>query len=177
MKIDELKKHLKQLIREEVSAEVSKAMAKVLVEMVKEIKKPVKQETIVESTELEEQEAPAILKTNNPKLSSALAETARNYKPLPQQNRNSSMVDLMDGGFEKIGKVKDNEIFETPKPATKIDFLKEMVGETSVPANNSVLDSQDIPDHLKNVFKKDFKSILALSKQKKGLYSPNVSMG
>ena len=39
MKIDELKKHLKQLIREEVSAEVSKAMAKVLVEMVKEMKK------------------------------------------------------------------------------------------------------------------------------------------
>lgn len=173
MKIDELKQLIRQLIKEEVASEVasevSKAMGKVLVEMVKEIKKPSKQE-LVES--YEEPIPQSILKTNNPKLSSALAETAQNYRPLPRQETRGSMVELMEGGFEKIGK---HEVVTDGQPTSKLDFLKQMVNESVQPVA-SVLDEAQ-PPVLQKLFKKDFRAILAKSREKNGGYSPNVSMG
>ncbi len=130
MKIDDLKKALKGLIREEVkravAEEVSKAMGKVLVEMVKEIKSNPSQR-IVEEVELEEESDAPILKTNNPKLNSVLAETARHFRPLPRTSENSLSA-MMEGDFEKIGKSQDVGI---DAPVTKMDFLKQMVGQST----------------------------------------------
>lgn len=178
-KADQLRQLIRKMVKEEVTAEVNRAMGKVLVEMVKEIKKPTKpivesQEEPEEVTEEAEVTAP-ILKTANPKLNSVLAETARNFKPLPKTDEGVSLTDLMDGGFEKIGQ---NETVELEKPKTKIDFLKQMITESAVPAAPSVLDNTaELPPGLKKLFKKDFKGILELSKKKQGGYSPNVSMG
>lgn len=169
---DQLKQLIRRMVKEEVAAEVSKAMGKVLVEMVKEIKNPSNAAPTI--TEEEEIIAP-ILKTNNPKLNGVLAETARHYKPLPRTEEGSSLVELMEGGFEKIGK---HEKVEVGQPKTKMDFLKQMVNESVQPAAQSVLDvaPEALPPGLQGLFKKDFKSILALSKKKAGGYSPNVSM-
>jgi hypothetical protein len=167
---DQLKQLIQRMVKEEVAAEVSKAMGKVLVEMVKEIKNSPSTQTITEETP----DVP-VLKTNNPRLNGVLAETARNYKPLPRTNDGSSLVELMEGGFEKIGK---HEKVDVGQPQTKMDFLKQMVNESAPPAQMSVLDvaPEELPAGLQNLFKKDFKSILALSKKKQGGYSPNVSM-
>ena len=178
-KTEQLRQLIRKMVKEEVTAEVNRAMGKVLVEMVKEIKKPTK--PIVESQEepeevVEEAETTApVLKTANPRLNSVLAETARNFKPLPKTDECVSMADLMDGGFDKIGQ---NETVELEKPKTKIDFLKQMITESAVPAAPSVLDNAaELPPALKKLCKKDFKGILELSKKKQGGYSPNVSMG
>ena len=169
MKVNELQQLIRRMVKEEVASEVNKAMGKVLVEMVKEIKNSPTVQTITE----EEIPDVSILKTNNPKLNSVLEETARNYKPLPK-NESTSLVDLMDGGFEKIGK---HEIIDPGQPKTKMEFLKQMVNESVQPAVPSVLDGgTPIPESLKKIFKKDFRSILNLSKTKHGGYSPNVSM-
>jgi hypothetical protein len=169
MKATELQQLIRRMIKEEVAAEVSKAMGKVLVEMVREIKNSPTAQTI---TEEETPDVP-VLKTNNPRLNSVLAETARNYKPLPREN--TSLVDLMEGGFEKIGK---HEKVEAGQPKTKMEFLKQMVNESVQPHAESVLDvaPEELPAGLQNIFKKDFKAILNLSKSKRGGYSPNVSM-
>jgi len=165
-----LKQVIRKMVKEEVTAEVNKAMSKILVEMVKEIKNTPTTQTI---TEEETPEVP-VLKTNNPKLNSILAETARNYKPLPR-GENTSLVALMEGGFEKIGK---HEALEVGQPKTKMEFLKQMVNESVQPHADSVLDvaPEELPVGLQNIFKKDFKAILTLSKTKRGGYSPNVSM-
>jgi hypothetical protein len=169
MKANEiLKQVIKKMVKEEVAAEVSKAMGKILVEMVKEIKNSPTAQTITEETP----NVP-VLKTNNPRLNSVLAETARNYKPL-QKDETTSLVALMEGGFEKIGK---HEKMDVGQPKTKLEFLKQIVNESVQPHIESVLDvaPEELPAGLQNVFKKDFKSILALSKTKRG-YSPNISM-
>lgn len=172
MKANELQQLIRRMVKEEVAAEVSKAMGKVLVEMVKEIKNPSNAAPTI--TEEEEPTVP-VLKTNNPKLNGVLAETARNYKPLPRTEEGSSLVELMEGGFEKIGK---HEKVEVGQPKTKMDFLKQMVNESVQPSTTSVLDvaPSELPPGLQGLFKKDFRSILALSKKKAGGYSPNVSM-
>jgi hypothetical protein len=167
MKIDELKKALRHLIREEVkkavSEEVSKAMGKVLVEMVKEIKSN-NPSTIVEEVE-ESSEPAAILQTRNPKLNSVLAETARNFKPLKKTTDSTGLVELM-GGFDKIGK---GENIGIEQPATKLDFLKQMVGTTTTEDQPSALDGgAEVPDALKKVFKKDFRAVMKrIDEQKK----------
>ena len=171
MKIEELKKAIRNLIRQEVkkivAEEVSKAMGKVLVEMVKEIKSN-NPSTIVEEVE-EEVEPAAVLQTSNPKLNSVLAETARNFKPL-QRTPDSSLVELIGGGFAKIGKDTDTNI---GTPATKIDFLKQMVGQSSEVNQPSALDGgAEVPAALKKVFKKDFRAVMKkMDEQKKGLSS------
>jgi hypothetical protein len=167
---DQLKQLIRRMVKEEVAAEVSKAMGKVLVEMVKEIKNTPNAAPVI--TEEEEVSAP-ILKTNNPKLNGVLAETARNYKPLPRTADGASLVELM-GGFEKIGK---HETVDVGQPKTKIEFLKRMVNESVQPPAQSVLDAapEELPAGLQNIFKKDFKAILNLSKSKRGGFSPNVS--
>lgn len=173
MKIDELKKALRSLIREEVkkavAEEVSKAMGKVLVEMVREIKTTDRpQRQITESVEepLEE-----VIHTKNPKFNSVLAETARYSRPLPRTDLTANLAELMDGGFEKIGQTEDVSYQEQgrsdrniptfDKNSKNLDFLKQMVGESSmIPQQKSVLDSAEVPDVLKGVFKKDFRSIM-----------------
>jgi len=172
MKIDDLKKAIRGLIREEVkkvvAEEVSKAMGKVLVEMVKEIKTPKinKQDINEEYIKEESPFKPAIIKTNNSKLNSVLAETARNFRPL-KKTIDSNLVELMDGGFDKVG--QDEEI-NISQPSTNMDFLKQMVGETPVQTQKSVLDSNnEIPDCLKKVFKKDFRAVMKkMDEQKNG---------
>jgi len=172
MKIDELKRAIQGLIRTEVkkvvAEEVSKAMGKVLVEMVKEIKSNDSIPRIIEeSTEEEVESNVPILKTNNPKLNNVLAETARHFKPLPR-NSGAGLAELMDGGFDKIGGGEDVGV---EAPATKLDFLKQMVGQSNPASQPSALDGgNEVPDVLKKVFKKDFRAIMKkIDEQKKGL--------
>jgi len=173
MKIDELKKAIRILVREEVkkavAEEVSKAMGKVLVEMVKEIKTNDKPRQITETVEepLEE-----IIHTRNPKLNSVLAETARYSRPIPRTDLTANLAELMDGGFEKVGQTEDvsyqepDQSQQKPVPtfdkaSKNMDFLKQMVGDSPmIPQQKSVLDSGAVPDVLKGVFKKDFRSIM-----------------
>ena len=164
MKTEELKRVLEILIRKEVkrvvAEEVSKAMGKVLVEMVREIKSN-NGPTLTES--VEEEPLEEVIHTKNPKLNSVLAETARNFKPLPRTaDMATGLADLMDGGFEKVGQ---NENIGLLKEApNKLDFLKQMVGPSggqAVMNAPSALDGgTEVPDALKKVFKKDFRSIM-----------------
>jgi hypothetical protein len=161
MKIDELKKVIRQLVKEEVN----KAMGKVLVELIKEVKSPTSnmlphthEDTVdsIMNEPAEERPAAAIIKTSNPKLASVLAETARNFKPNPKSlEGGSSLVSLM-GGFDKIGR---NESVGVSAPQSRLDYLKGIV--TATPDVPSALDAGvEIPDSLKNVFKKDFRAIM-----------------
>jgi hypothetical protein len=171
MKIEELKKAIRHLVRQEVkkivAEEVSKAMGKVLVEMVKEIKSN-NPSPIVEEVE----EAPsrvAVLQTKNPKLNAVLAETARHFKPLQNTpDTGVELAELMGGGFDKIG---GGENAGVEPPTTKIDFLKQMVGEQLLESTQpSALDGgAEVPDMLKKVFKKDFRAIMKkMDEQRKG---------
>ena len=170
MKIEELKKAIRNLVRQEVkkvvAEEVSKAMGKVLVEMVKEIKSNNPSPIVEEVEELPPRTA--ILHTNNPKLNSVLAETARHFKPL-KNTSDVGLAELMDGGFDKIGQ---GETAGVGAPATKIDFLKQMVGSSPLMESTqpSALDGgAEVPDALKKVFKKDFRAIMKkMDEQKKG---------
>ena len=172
MKIDELKKAIRNLVREEVkksvAEEVSKAMGKVLVEMVKEIKTNDKPRQIAEAVEepLEE-----IIHTKNPRLNSVLAETARYSRPLQRTDLTANLAELMDGGFDKVGQTEDTSYQELEQPqrpvptfdkaSKNMDFLKQMVGDSPmIPQQRSVLDSGAVPDVLKGVFKKDFRSTM-----------------
>ena len=178
MKIEELRKALKVLIREEVkkavAEEVSRAMGKVLVEMVKEIKSNnpptgvIKERKDYVGQEIEEepstQEMP-ILQTKNPKLNGVLAETARHFRPLPKPST-SGLVELMGGGFDKIGKGQNTGITE---PATKLDFLKQMVAQTANDQPSALDGGAEVPDMLKKVFKKDFRAVMQkMNEQKNG---------
>ena len=169
MKIDDLKKAIRILVREEVkkavAEEVSKAMGKVLVEMVKEIKINDKPRQITESVEAPLEE---VIHTKNPKFNSVLAETARYSKPHPRSDL-TNLAELMDGGFNKIGReevsYEEQAQLENPTPtfggpSKNMDFLKQMVGPSLAPQQRSVLDSDVVPDVLKGVFKKDFRSIM-----------------
>jgi len=182
MKIDDLKKAIRGLVREEVrkavAEEVSKAMGKVLVEMVKEIKsndKPKLEEQVEE-----EEVIPEVIHTKNPKLNSVLSETARYSRPLPRQDLSSNLAELMGGEFDKVGNTEDVGVVQ---PKTNMAFIKQMVGSSPmIPQQKSVLDSgNEIPDVLKNVFKKDFRAVLKKideSKKTGGCIDPSrVSMG
>jgi hypothetical protein len=175
----QLKKLIQELVRREIKSvvpqliqeEVSKAMGKVLVEMVKEIKSPSPTAIIKESVEVEEEETVEepeaevpVFKTNNPKLTSALAETAKKFRGMPRDS-SVAMADIM-GTFEKVG--GDEEVItEVATPTTNLGFMKQMIGESVTPATPSVLDSPEVPPHLKKLFKKDYRAILALSKEKR----------
>ena len=193
MKIDELKKAIRGLIRVEVkkavAEEVSRAMGKVLVEMVKEIKSNGQSPTVVndndnssdrkdyierEIEKLEEDITPdgPVIQTKNPKLNGVLAETARHFKP-NQKTMDAAvgLAGLMGGGFDKIGQ---NESTGTAPPASKLDFLKQMVSSgPTIMSQPSVLDSgTEVPDALRKVFKKDFRAVLKkMDEQKKGTSS------
>ncbi len=167
MKADKLKLVLRAIIKEEVkkavAEEVNRAMGKVLVEMVKEIKNPSLGQPI---TDAKPKVAP--IKTKNPKLNSVLAETAENYTPLKRTGDSKiSMADFLDGGdFDKIGQEENVEIASQPvNDGTKIGFLKSIITENiNVP---SVLDKgADVPDILKGVFKKDFRSVMKKMEEK-----------
>jgi len=184
MKTHELRQILRKIIREEVAAEVNRAMGKILVEMVKEIKSN-GQPTIVSDSgrkdyvgrevELEEDATPdgPILQTANPKLNSVLAETARHFKPNKRTlDAAVGLAELMDGGFDKIGQNESTGI--TGPPATKLDFLKQMVGTGPAIMNQpSALDGgAEVPDVLKKVFKKDFRAVMKrIDEQKNGTAS------
>lgn len=184
MKIDELKKAIRGIVRDEVkravAEEVSKAMGKVLVEMVKEIKSNPTQPRIVEESVEEDITDAPILRTNNPKLNGVLAETARKFRPIPRES-GAGLAELMDGGFDKIGQGDMGIESERTAPATKMDFLREMVGQNPPQPATSVLDGgAEIPDSLKNVFKKDFRAVMKKMDEQKngfGFNSGRVSMG
>jgi hypothetical protein len=168
MKIDKLKEAIRHIIKEEVKKavadEVNKAMGKVLVEMVKEIKssdKPKLTEVMEDFPSTQITPAQEVIHTKNPKLNSVLSETARFGRNFPKPET-SGLAELMGGGFDKIG---TNENAEVTKPASNMDFLKQMVGNSgtpnvpAAPTTPSVLDFQDeLPDSLKGVFKMDFRS-------------------
>jgi hypothetical protein len=170
MKIDELRKAIRGLIKEEVkkavAEEVSKAMGKILVEVLKEVKSNNSSPNFIEDSE--EELTPTPIHTNNPKLNSVLAETARHFKPLPKTaDMSTGFAAMMEGDFEKIGKGENTSVGE---PATKMDFLKQMVSQTpSVVNQPSALDGgSEVPDILKKVFKKDFRAVMKkIDEQKK----------
>jgi hypothetical protein len=175
MKTDELKLAIRTLVRTEVKKlikeemrilvieEVNRAMGKALVEAVREIKTsaPIRQPVITEEVE-ESEEIREVIHTKNPKLSRALAETARFSPKLPRTNNLSAgLADLMEGEFEQG--VDEDLGIAAPKavPKNNMDFLKQIVGESVVPQTRSVLDSpSQVPDVLKGVFKKDFRAIM-----------------
>ena len=173
MKIDELKKAIRNVIREEVkktvTEEVNKVMGRVLVEMIREIKSnKSSHELIKESSEENSSENErGVINTKNPKLNSVLNEMSRNLKP-PRSMSNSinNLTELM-GGFEKIGG-KENTAVD--QPPTKMEFLKEMIGQSPSVQQPSVLDGgSDVPDILKKVFKKDFRPLMKkIDEQKTG---------
>lgn len=172
-----LNARVRQIIKEEVSSEINKAMGKVLVEMVKEVKRT----PITEDIHREEIPLRSPINTNNPKLNSVLAETAKNFKPLQKTfDSGGSLAELMDGGFDKIGEGEDPSYSESrPKrvesDGTNVGFLKSIVSEgvTNGGPTHSVLGTDAIPDTLKNVFKKDFRAVMRkIDEQKK-----NGSMG
>jgi len=163
---EQLRQIIRKMVKEEVSSEINKAMGKILVEMVKEVKRtPTPPATEEMEEEEEETTNMPVLQTNNPRLNGVLAETARHYRPLPKVESGESLVSLMEGGFEKIGK---HEVVEAGTPATKMDFLKQMVNE-SVREVPSALDANaPVPDALKKIFKRDFRAILKKSKEGAG---------
>ena len=140
-------------------------MGKVLVEMVREIKSTPKS---VVTEEVEEEISESPINTNNPKLNSVLAETARHFKPLQKTaDMSTGLAELMDGGFDKIGQ---NESIEVTKPSSNMDFLKQMVAQSPQSTNqSSALDGgAEVPDILKKVFKKDFRAVMKkIDEQKK----------
>lgn len=166
MNKQELREIIRALVKEEVSNQVSKAMGKLTVELIKEVAKgsvtPKHRvvETVEPEPELEEEpiEEPeprvAIIKTNNPKLASVLAETARNFRPHP---KTEDAIAGMDGEFEKIG---GGERMTLKNASSKVDFLKQMVAESVQPTSPSITDNAAVPDMLKKVFKKDFRALM-----------------
>jgi hypothetical protein len=186
---------VKKMIRELVAEEVSKAMSRVLVEMVKEVKKAPISENFSGNTERQEYvgrengHQPKGVKpivTNNPKLDSVLAETARNYRPLQKtMDAVGSLADLMDGSFDKVGDDDINYEEHTERSApiirddSKVGYLKQLVGESIKPQQKSVLDSPDVPDALRGIFKRDFRKVMRAvdEKKKNGMFSTSVGLG
>jgi hypothetical protein len=172
---------ISQLIKEEVSAQVNSTMGKMLVEMINGSNFTRKDYIGQEVPNL-----PSPINTNNPRLNSVLAETARNFRPIPKEDR-GSLAELLDGGFDKIGSedsVYDTEISQ-PKPVvsdgTNVGFLKQIIseGSTTGAPQQSVLGTNAVPDILKGVFKKDFRSVMKkMDEQKKfgssGLINPQM---
>jgi hypothetical protein len=80
------------------------------------------------------------------------------------------LIELIGGGMAKIGQ---EENMESEQPATKIDFLKQIVGQPSEVSQPSALDGgAEVPAALKKVFKKDFRAIMKrIDEQKKGTAS------
>ena len=172
---------IRQLIKEEVASQVNSTMGKMLVEMVNGQQSPRKNYMDQETPYL-----PSPINTNNPKLNSVLAETARNFRPIPKEDR-GSLAELLDGGFDKIG--AEDTIYDTesgqPRPVvsdgTNVGFLKQIIseGNTTGAPQQSVLGTNAVPDVLKGVFKKDFRSVLKkIDEQKKfgssGLINPQM---
>jgi hypothetical protein len=174
-KTEQLKQVIRALVKEEVSRQVSKAMGQLTVELLKEVTKPTKSELreaahetqsdrefteppYVEQEETAEEEQPpsrvAVIKTTNPKLAAVLAETARNFRPLQKVN---DAVAGLDSEFEKIG---GNERMTLKDAGSKVQFLKDLVGESVSPAATSITDNAAVPVELKKVFKKDFRALM-----------------
>lgn len=155
------------MVNEEVNSAVQKAMGKVLVEMIREVKKTTKPQLVEQVEEqVMEEEAPstaAVIRTNNPKLSAALAATARNFKPIPQSG--NSLAELIGGDFEMVGQGESAGISDQPQ--TKIDYLKGIITE-SAPVQSALDGGAAVPDMLQKVFKKDFRALMkAMDKKDK----------
>lgn len=175
---------IRQLIKEEVSSQVNTTMGKILIEVF------TKNGGLNKNEDIHEQNTPTPINTNNPKLNAVLAETAKNFKPL-KKNIQGNLAELLDGNFEKIGQNEDvsYEEHKDSKPAVKeiindntnVGFLKQMVSEgtTTGTPQQSVLGTSAVPDALKGVFKRDFRTIMKkIDEQKKfgsqGLINPQM---
>lgn len=179
-KTDKLKSVIQYMIRQEVKSiiqeEINKAMGKVLVEMVREIKTAPVNKEIIENSDNNSKFPLTEIKTNNPKLSEALNETAKSIRNSPRSSNINSLVSMMDGEFEKIGGQEDINLYE--EPTSNIGFVKKIISENvSSNVNPSVLDSKEnLPEHLQNLFSgKNLGKILKKS-QEPGRGS-NVSLG
>ena len=176
-----LNSKIQQLIKEEVSSQVNVTMGRMLVEVLN------KNNGSSNSNETEEPiQSP--IKTNNPRLNSVLAETAKNFKPL-KKDVGGSLAQLLDGDFDKIGLNEDvNYELQSPQSSnqsindgTNVGFLKSIVSEgiTTGTSQQSVLGTSAIPDVLKGVFKRDFRDVIKkMDEQKKngspGMINPNM---
>jgi hypothetical protein len=173
-KREQLRQAIRKLIKEEVSSEINKAMGKILAEIMKEIKKD-PQSVPLDVTK--ESVNNFVLKTNNPKLNAALAETVKNFKPLVKTLPSDSLVSLIDGGLEKVEKNETVNTRQSDVSTTNLGFIKQLVNESAPTTISSVLDDNSlIPESLKNVFKRDFRDVLKKSREKKniGHFNPSV---
>lgn len=163
---------IRQLIKEEVASQVNTTMGKMLVEVMKDSRKlSVKEEAPIESP----------INTNNPRLNSVLAETARSFRPAQREGR-GSLAELLDGGFDKIGGEVE-PAYEDAIPqkqeisdGSNMGFLKQIVSEgvSTGQVQQSVLGTNAVPDVLKNVFKKDFRSVIRKMDEQKKNGSPGL---
>ena len=126
--------------------------------------------------------------TKNPKLNSVLTETARTSQPL---KKTGNLAELLDGGFDKIGgeveeiytnssnTINSQPSQEIKSDGTNISFLKSMINEgVTTGQQHSVLGTDAVPDVLKGIFNKNFRSIMKkIDETKKtggqGLINPN----
>ena len=179
---------LRQLIKEEVSSQVNATMGKMLIEALSSNKNNIAN---IENTRTDYmgKEIPNVspINTNNPKLNSVLAETARHFKPL-KKNVGGSLAELLDGGFDKIGNsnetiYKEAEKIKLPEPVidnSNEGFLKQIVSEgTTTGQQQSILGTNAVPDVLKSVFNRNFRDVMKkMDEQKKtgsqGLINPNM---
>jgi len=162
---------IRQLIKEEVASQVNTTMGKMLVEVLKDKRTPAKEEAPTESP----------IHTNNPRLNSVLAETARSFRPAQREGR-GSLAELLDGGFDKIGGEVE-PAYEDAIPqkqeisdGSNMGFLKQIVSEgvSTGQVQQSVLGTNAVPDVLKNVFKKDFRSVIRKMDEQKKNGSPGL---
>ena len=63
----------------------------------------------------------------------------------------------LDSEFEKIG---GGERITLKDASSKVQFLKDLVGESVGPSTPSITDNAAVPVELKKVFKKDFRALM-----------------
>lgn len=165
MKPSDLIKVLKKIVREEVkrtvTEEVNKSMAKLLAEIINNKKgdvindaRPRKEEVSVDKQ---------VKYSINPKLNEVLNRTVSDLRHNDRESGLSSPRVSLSDMFDKIGDGGINDELPSNKipldGSSKINMLKSMVGESTGPAQNSILDvASETP--LANTFKKDFRSMM-----------------
>jgi len=169
---------IRQLIKEDISSQINATMGKMLIEMVQKSGNSGGGRKDYVGQEVPD---PSPINTNNPRLNAVLAETARHSRQLPREAR-GSLAELLDGGFDKIGGDVEPAYEQTTQPrqvvsdGSNMGFLKQIVSEgvSTGQVQQSVLGTDAVPDALKSVFKKDFRSVIRKMDEQKKNGSPGL---
>jgi len=197
MKANELKKLIGEVVKKEIKQqviqEVNKALSHIIAELIKSKSAPAstksKPAPALPHREISEDArkilddadhllnesvsnppTPKIkISTGNPMLDAALAETAKTYTPnsQPTGEFNNNLSNLISSGFDKIGNEEEAITTKSNRnvPKTNIGRLREIVSEAS--CNPSVTETAVVPDALKKIFNRDFRSLMKAIDQKK----------